>query len=304
MMSHIPLKPVERKFEASFIKIDIENFKNNIRNIVSKSEKYFSELPDIIYWELINEDGKLYHENGIGELDDILNKCDNMTGIFSLKLSKITMTSHKFFRKFPEEYLTITIDFWRRKLYSTASFTGEAKFRIIYELLTSGLKLVGLELPSEHHYLEIFLQQFHQDHPEFEKNVFLIMRFQDQPPFENILRAIQDTCGKLNLKVLRADNKEYTDDLWDNVMTYMYGCKSAIAVFDQINYREFNPNVAMEVGFLLSQCKKVLLLKDLAIPVMPTDIAGKIYRPFNTHDPRGTIPPQIEKWVSDYGIGS
>lgn len=102
---------------------------------------------------------------------------------------------------------------------------------------------------------------------------------------------------------MRADDKEYTDDLWDNVLTYLYGCDYAIAVFDQINYREFNPNVALEVGFLLAQCKRVLLLKDVSISVMPADIVGKIYRPFNTYDPLRSIPPQIKKWLEDYGIG-
>ena len=98
--------------------------------------------------------------------------------------------------------------------------------------------------------------------------------------------------------------RKYTDDLWDNVLTYIYGCNQAIAIFDQVNLRDFNPNVALEVGFLLAQCKRVLLLKDKAIPVMPTDIVGKIYRPFDTYSPSITIPPQIIRWLQDYGIGA
>lgn len=85
-------------------------------------------------------------------------------------------------------------------------------------------------------------------------------------------------------------------------MTYMYGSTNGIAVFDQINYREFNPNVALEVGFMLAQNKRVLLLKDLSIPIMPTDIIGKIYRSFNTYQPRETIPPQLEKWFIDCAL--
>jgi len=84
----------------------------------------------------------------------------------------------------------------------------------------------------------------------------------------------------------------------------MYSCGSAIALFDQINYREFNPNVATEVGFMLALGKPVLLLKDQSIVAMPTDIIGKIYRPFNTYEPENTIPPQVQKWLQDYQLGN
>jgi nucleoside 2-deoxyribosyltransferase len=160
-----------------------------------------------------------------------------------------------------------------------------------------------IQLPPEHAYLENCLSKFSEDNVDFRKNLFLIMRFQNQNPFPEIVATIRRVCDTHGLKALRADDREYTDDVWDNVMTYMYGCSSAIAVFDQINYREFNPNVALEVGFMLAQRKPVLLLKDTAIPALPTDIVGKRYRPFDTYDPIITIPPQIGKWIADFRIG-
>jgi hypothetical protein len=129
------------------------------------------------------------------------------------------------------------------------------------------------------------------------------MRFKKEDPLLKIEEAIRNVCARRNLNVIRSDDKEYSDNLLDNVMTYIYGCGSGIAVFDQINYREFNPNVALEVGLMLAQCKKILLLKDKAIHSMPTDVVGKIYKEFDTYNPLTTIPPQVDKWITDYGLG-
>jgi hypothetical protein len=36
----------------------------------------------------------------------------------------------------------------------------------------------------------------------------------------------------------------------------------------------------------------------------PSDMLGKIYKLFDTYNPEGTIPPHIERWITDYAIGS
>ena len=302
-MENTNLKPVERRFSGPFICLDMQKLKENLQGIIASKEEHFSDPPDTISWQLTSKHGKLSGEKGISELAAILDSCDANTAQLNLQVFKKKTTSKYGFGLMPEEYLILILDFVRKNLFFAACVVGETNSNALFEITTSGISLIGVELPPEHQYLEIFLRQFCQDHPIFEQNVFLIMRFQQQQPFPDIVQAICNECAKWNLNVLRTDDKEYTDDLWDNVMTYLYGCKSAIAVFDQINYREFNPNVALEVGFLLAQRKRVLLLKDLSITVMPTDIVGKIYRSFNTYDPQGTIPQQIEKWVTDYKIG-
>ena len=35
---------------------------------------------------------------------------------------------------------------------------------------------------------------------------------------------------------------------------------------------------------------------------LQADLAGKLYKPFDPHDPEGTIPAQLTKWLEDYGI--
>lgn len=42
----------------------------------------------------------------------------------------------------------------------------------------------------------------------------------------------------------------------------MHGCEFGVAVFDRITEDDFNPNVTLEVGYMLGMGRNVLLLKD------------------------------------------
>jgi len=48
--------------------------------------------------------------------------------------------------------------------------------------------------------------------------------------------------------------------------------------------------------------KPVLLLKDKTLANLQADLAGKLYKQFDPHDPEGTIPNQLETWLQDNGI--
>ena len=101
------------------------------------------------------------------------------------------------------------------------------------------------------------------------------------------------------------DSKVYPqdDDLWTNVCSYMLGCKFGICVFDQIDARDFNPNVQIEYGFMRALNKRVLLLKDDRQPYMPTDIVGKVYKPFDTYDIESSVRSRVQAWAErDLGL--
>lgn len=148
-------------------------------------------------------------------------------------------------------------------------------------------------------HLQSLLDKFHADHPDHDKNVFLIMRFQKASYFQNIAQAIDGSLTRHGLKCLRADQKIYPSDgdLWNNVCTYMMGCKYGIAVFEDIDERNFNPNISIEYGFMRAHDKRVLLLKEKRLQRMPTDIVGKLYRDFDQHDIELTIAAEIDNWV-------
>jgi nucleoside 2-deoxyribosyltransferase len=85
-------------------------------------------------------------------------------------------------------------------------------------------------------------------------------------------------------------------------VSYILGSKYGIAVFEEIDEREFNPSVALELGFMLAQNKRCLILKDRRMPRMPTDIVGKLYKEFDTYDITASITAAVESWIRDIGL--
>ena len=146
------------------------------------------------------------------------------------------------------------------------------------------------------------LEKFRADHPIGKRTAFIIMQFASTTPHHEVVACIKSTLAKHGVTALRADDKQYMDDLFPNIRTYMHGCDFGVAVFDRITEDDFNPNVSLEVGYMLGMGKNVLLLKDQTLKQLQTDLTGKLYKPFNTTDVEGTLPQQIEKWLADKGL--
>ena len=146
------------------------------------------------------------------------------------------------------------------------------------------------------------LEKFRADYPVGSKTAFIIMQFGATKPHSTMVPCIKETLKKHGITALRADDKEYMDDLFPNIKTYMHACDFGVAVFDRITEDDFNPNVSLEVGYMLGMGKNVLLLKEKTLKYLQTDLAGKLYKPFDTTDIENTMPQQIEKWLSDKGL--
>ena len=148
----------------------------------------------------------------------------------------------------------------------------------------------------------ISLDRLRDQYPDYSRCGFLIMRFTAAKPYARILTAIDQTARSHGLSILRADSHGFHSDLLSNVRTYLHGCSFGIAVYERIETDEPNANVGLEVGYLMALNKPVLLLKDWTLPQLPADLAGRLYRTFDPHDPEGTIPGQLSKWFEDQGI--
>lgn len=146
------------------------------------------------------------------------------------------------------------------------------------------------------------LDRLRTKYPDPKKLGFLIMRFAAAKPFEKIVNAIKETAAKHGLAIVRADENEFHADLWGNVRTYLHGCGFGIAVYERIQTNEPNANVGLEVGYLMAMNKPVLLLKDATLETLQADLAGKLYKRFEPHDPAGTIPDQLTRWLEDNGV--
>ena len=95
-------------------------------------------------------------------------------------------------------------------------------------------------------------------------------------------------CGH-GLVGLRADDRMYPLDrqLWKNVCVYMLCCKYGVAVLEDRLKDEFNPNVALEYGFMRALDKPVLLLADTCRAVVgAARLSGLFGGGWHCHRPR------------------
>jgi hypothetical protein len=143
------------------------------------------------------------------------------------------------------------------------------------------------------------LKRFRQDYPDATKVAFIMMQFGKTPAHDRIVASLKTALSKHGIVALRADEKWYHDELYWNVLTYIHGCRFAIAVFERIEADDFNPNVSLEVGYVFAVRKPVCLLKDKTLRRLPTDLVGKLYREFDSQDPEVTIPRELEFWLRD-----
>lgn len=158
------------------------------------------------------------------------------------------------------------------------------------------------DLTTKRH-LEPQLRQFLVDHPDPDRNVFIMMRFQDTPQFAELRTAIVDALAAHGLEGIRADDREYHPDLWSNVEVYLLGCRYGIAAFEDFEARDHNPNVALELGYMRSRDKRCLILKERTLPSVPTDVVGSLYKAFDKFDIASTVSAQVERWITvDLGL--
>jgi hypothetical protein len=132
-----------------------------------------------------------------------------------------------------------------------------------------------------------------------DSNVFVMIRYRDTKPFRELEGSIRDALREYGLRARLAKDRALSDDLWENVRIYMNGSQYGIAVFDEIHEREFNPNIALELGYMYALGRRCLLLKDKQMPRLPTDTLGKIYKDFDPHEVASTVPSQVRSWCED-----
>jgi nucleoside 2-deoxyribosyltransferase len=79
----------------------------------------------------------------------------------------------------------------------------------------------------------------------------------------------------------------------------MLCCSRGIAILEDRVADEFNPNVAIEYGFMRALNKPALLLADKAFRNLRADIVGTLRETFDLTDIEATIPLAIERWLRD-----
>lgn len=142
---------------------------------------------------------------------------------------------------------------------------------------------------------------------------FLSMNFRNSTQIESMREAVQRVRDELNVQVLRADDVRFSDSVLDNVLTHIYGCDFGIALLEpQCALGAgascdpcpgvHNPNVALEIGGLMSIGKPVLLLKPPGQGPMPVDIHGQLYYECGGEAGYSSLPNLLRSWLLEQGF--
>lgn len=179
------------------------------------------------------------------------------------------------------------------------AYCRELDVRFTVLLADLGVTTRAERLPPETAppHLRPSLIRFLEDYPDYDRNCFLMMAFGRSPARSRIRTAIRHVLGDLGFAVLRADERRYSDDLLANIETYVHGCAFGVSVHDTDT---LNPNVALEVGYLLGIQKPVCLLKEKAVPQLPVDLMGKLYVEFDLMRLRPSLRQSLTLWLEDY----
>lgn len=155
---------------------------------------------------------------------------------------------------------------------------------------------IGAALDDAPH-LAPYISEFLGDHPDRSRNVFIMMRFHESEQLTAAHQAIVTTLAERGLHAIRADDRDYTGDLWSNIELCMRLSTYGIAVFEHIDTRDFNPNVSLELGFMLGAARRVLILKEKQLPALPADVVHKLYRPWDAFKTTETVSAQVAAWI-------
>ncbi|WP_339702284.1 hypothetical protein [Algoriphagus aquimarinus] len=148
-------------------------------------------------------------------------------------------------------------------------------------------------------------KRFFDDHPNYEKNVFIMTRYvKGNKLLEELNSELKRVLIASGLNPVRADDKMYLRDrnLWNNVCVYMNCCKYGIAILEDRIANEFNPNVAIEYGYMRALNKPVLLLADSGFRNLRADIIGTLREEFDITDIKGSIDEPINRWLNELNI--
>ena len=143
------------------------------------------------------------------------------------------------------------------------------------------------------------LTSFLTDNPKYNKNCFLIMSFAGTKFHQEILLELKAILQEYGLNLLRADDQGYADDVLTNIETYIYGCGTAIAVFERIQGEIYNPNVSFEVGYMAGLNKPICYLKEKTLPKLQSDLVSKLYVEFDVSNIAESLRAGIYKWLKD-----
>lgn len=134
----------------------------------------------------------------------------------------------------------------------------------------------------------------------FNKNVFVMMRYGNDAKFRIIEQTIKETLRRAGLTAVLAKDVQFHKSLWDNIQYCMDNCRYGIVVYEQILSRDYNPNVTLELGYMFGRDRTCLILKEKGLQYLHTDVLSFLYQEFesDTASLESSVRTALNTWLS------
>lgn len=184
---------------------------------------------------------------------------------------------------------------------STDSYLVEAQANMNNAIWNALEKLLR-EPPHFLGYADV-LKDFYRVAP-YNKSVFIMTKFpegdsEDDKKLKRVIQVVKDSVQKSKFAPrIASDKPPYWETIWGNVEVHLLGCSRGIAIVEDRYRPEFNPNVALEWGWMRYMRKNVLYLREQRFSKERADMMGFIADEFIWDDPEGHIPLAVEDWLA------
>lgn len=136
---------------------------------------------------------------------------------------------------------------------------------------------------------------FLRHHPHPRTSVFLMKGFAPSPMRQKIESIVREAGARLGFDIIRADDVDYSGEIWSNVELCLQNCGYGIAIFDTDNRND--ENLAVELGYLFARRTPCLIMRDAALPPPASMLSHRVHSPFSAFDLTGTLAPEIDRWL-------
>ena len=138
------------------------------------------------------------------------------------------------------------------------------------------------------------------------KTAFIISSFR----YDSFITKVEDTLKDYSIIPLVANipGGRFSSKLWEDIIIHTHVCDFGIAIFaddsifnerDNKERDKMNPNVNIEVGYMLSEQKEVLFLKHDSLTELPSDFKGEQYAPFENEY---SLKDRLKTWLELRGF--
>ena len=132
---------------------------------------------------------------------------------------------------------------------------------------------------------------------------FLIRKFEEREDRNRLLATIRDTFRQKGFSIVDANEKSLHPETWGNIKEFLNNCSFGVVLIDDLSetVTGFNPNVFLEIGYLLALKKDILILIQRRLAAnLPTDIKPFIYIGFDSLDIESQkLKNEITKWIDN-----